>query len=1209
MIIKDLFAKDINRNINGVVKVSQDDEASISQELSEYVVTRELQRHFADFFDNYTAAIDVPTDRIGVWISGFFGSGKSHFLKMLSYLLANREVAGMRPIDYFDGKIEDEMVYVRMKRACEVPTEAILFDIDEKASQWKEGNTAKTALLRAFARVFYEHLGFCGSNLRTAQLEDHIDELGKTDEFRLAFERIAGESWVDCRRRADWFADDVSDALMEVLGWSEQQARSQADALVEDTAIAPEDLVKRIARYVEKRTEQEGGQFRLLFMVDEVGQFIGSDVNMMLNLQTLVHLFGIHCSGKVWVMVTSQEAIDSITKVPGNDFSKIQGRFNTRLSLSSSSVDEVIKQRVLDKTESAKTLLQQRYDQQSAVLKNLFTFEETRADLVGYRAQQDFCESYPFVGYQFMLMRDVLKQIRVHGNSGKHMSGAERSMLSGFQESAQAIETCEVGELVPLWRFYDTIVQFLEHDIRQVIDRCQRAAEDAADIEPFDVAVLKTLYLIRYINDVKPTVGNIAILMIEQMDVDKVALRRQVADSLARLVRQNYVSHAGDTYQFLTNEEQDIAREIKNTSIDVANVTDRIKKIIFDAVFTQKKVRAGANDFPFDRYVDDSAHGQATGGMRLDIITSANSLAQAGPETLALRSSQRAMVMLADEGDYYAVLENAAKITKYVKTKNVPQLPESTQAIIRTKVREANAADDQARELIERAIVNAVVAVDGRLEDVRAANAKDKLDKTLQILVGAVYTQANLVGAPVEGEADIVAILRHADTRQDGLAGMGGGNERADQEVTQFLDAQAVSHVPTSMGDLQRKFQGVPYGWREADISACVARLAADQQVEFFRAGVAVPLDDRNLSQYLCRRTEWEKLSVRKREKVDEVLMRRVRKTLQDMELGGTVPDDEDGLVAYAVERLGAKLDWCRDKLTNEYAKASYPGRDEVVRAISVLGDVLAAKGDRVALLNAIAKADDDLLDVAEDLEPVEGFFPNQQRIYDDALALAKLMDNQQEQEAFAANEQAAQALADMQAVLQAESPYRDIAKLGGFAAAVRAAHHKAVFARKAELLDKLQTVREKIEAYAQGKPAAAGVLQRLDAAVASRRGQISAAQTLEQLNAQAFQLGQFNDNQHVAIDDAEEAAARKAPEVETGRRTDYATGETVVTKRVAAPATVSATPKPKVKELDRREVCPARRLKSVTEIDEYVENIRQQLLAALNETGSVRLR
>ena len=176
MIIKDLFSKDINRSINGVIKVSQNDEASIRQELSEYVVTRELQRHFAAFFENYEEALDVPTDKIGVWISGFFGSGKSHFLKMLSYLLANNEVAGKRAIDYFDGKLQDTLVYSKMRRCADVPTETILFNIDSKGGQWKTGDTAKTALLRAFERVFYENLGFFGEDLKLAKLEQFIDQ-------------------------------------------------------------------------------------------------------------------------------------------------------------------------------------------------------------------------------------------------------------------------------------------------------------------------------------------------------------------------------------------------------------------------------------------------------------------------------------------------------------------------------------------------------------------------------------------------------------------------------------------------------------------------------------------------------------------------------------------------------------------------------------------------------------------------------------------------------------------------------------------------------------------------------------------------------------------------------------------------------------------------------------------------------------------------
>ena len=90
MKIQTMFEKDINRDINGVIKVRQDDEHSLQQELSEYIITKELRKHFRTFFDHYTKAIDTPTDKIGVWISGFFGSGKSHFLKKISLEMRRR---------------------------------------------------------------------------------------------------------------------------------------------------------------------------------------------------------------------------------------------------------------------------------------------------------------------------------------------------------------------------------------------------------------------------------------------------------------------------------------------------------------------------------------------------------------------------------------------------------------------------------------------------------------------------------------------------------------------------------------------------------------------------------------------------------------------------------------------------------------------------------------------------------------------------------------------------------------------------------------------------------------------------------------------------------------------------------------------------------------------------------------------------------------
>ena len=89
MKIRDLFRKPIDRPINGVIKADQRDAGSIWQELDEYVVTKQLAEYFRKFFDAYLAAMDNPTDpvltdRMGVWVSGFFGSGKSHFIKILS---------------------------------------------------------------------------------------------------------------------------------------------------------------------------------------------------------------------------------------------------------------------------------------------------------------------------------------------------------------------------------------------------------------------------------------------------------------------------------------------------------------------------------------------------------------------------------------------------------------------------------------------------------------------------------------------------------------------------------------------------------------------------------------------------------------------------------------------------------------------------------------------------------------------------------------------------------------------------------------------------------------------------------------------------------------------------------------------------------------------------------------------------------------------
>lgn len=328
MRIQNMFFDDINRPINGVIKVDQDSMDIVEQEVREYVITKELRKHFSAFFNYYSDAFDVPTADIGVWISGFFGSGKSHFLKMLSYILENKAIGDTNTVELFRQKFEDDpATFMMIDKATKCDTETILFNIDIEGSINKD----KTAVMRVFAKMFYNHLGFYGENLKVAMLEYYIEKSGKTEKFRSVFEEKKGKPWVEMRRAFAFNGKFIIPTLMEVLDMSEDDAKNWFnDKTAVELSIA--QLVRDIKEYVDSKPKN----FRLLFMIDEAGQYVGTDTDMLLNLQSLTEKIGSECEGKVWVCCTGQEAIDEIIKVRADEFSRIQARFKTRLSLTSS---------------------------------------------------------------------------------------------------------------------------------------------------------------------------------------------------------------------------------------------------------------------------------------------------------------------------------------------------------------------------------------------------------------------------------------------------------------------------------------------------------------------------------------------------------------------------------------------------------------------------------------------------------------------------------------------------------------------------------------------------------------------------------------------------------------------------------------------------------------------------------------------------------
>lgn len=1182
MIIEQLFQEDINRKINGVVKVDQDATDVLVQELDEYVITRDLKKHFITFFNNYGESFHEETADIGVWISGFFGSGKSHFLKMLSYLLANREVKGIRTVERFRKKFADDpATFMLIDSVTKGHTDTILFNIDIEGSINKD----KTAVLRVFAKMFYNYLGFYGENLKVAKLEQFIEKRGKTEEFRRVFEEKNGGAWTESRDAFAFFEDDIVETLKEVLGMSEDAARNWFNGTeTVETSIA--QLVSEMKEYVNTKPDD----FRLLFMVDEVGQYVGGDTDMLTNLQSLVEKIGNECGGKIWVVCTGQEAIDEIIKARVDEFSRIQARFKTRLSLTSSSADEVIQKRILKKKPEVEPALEEVYNQNDSVLRNLFSFTGAMLDIKGYTGPQDFVRNFPFVPYQFITMQKVFAEIRKHGNSGKHLSGGERSMLSGFQEAAQKIQDKDEYALAPFYLFYDTVHTFLDSAIRRVIERCQKAADNGDGIEQQDVNVLKLLYLIRYVDDIPANLDNIVILMADDIRNDKITMRKTVGASLDRLLSQNYIGRTGDTYNFLTDEEQDIQRDIyKNTQVDTSAIVERIGQMIFADIYTTKKYRHGKYDFPFDQMVDTTNIGAVTGGMRLHILTVAADAVEKSELRLMTESKNQAIVVLS-ETPYYESLEKAMKVRKYVKQRNVSQLPKSVQDIIRNHQDEATKYEASAEEDLKKAIIDAEFYVDGEHIEIKGGDAKNKLDQALEYLVMHVYSELSLITKNAETDADVLAVLRgeHLNGVIEGME----ENHDAAVRMEEYLEMQDTKKLPTSMADVQSRYQAIPYGWKEIDIAVVAAMLIYDQKVTIKYAGETIQPGNPKLPDMLRKKSEIGKTIISKRQVITATKMRSVKELLREYFDVMDVPDDEDGLVSFIIQKFEAQKAHY-EELNKRYEGHKYPDHALVREALRLMDSVLSQRKDNIALIDRLLKEEGALLDSMDDLLDVEGFFKNQVQVFDEAVHMERNLKN--DLSYLQKEDEANKALNQIRLITVADaeksSVYKRIPELNGLMDKVREGHGRLLEAKRADISEIIRQCLEEIHVTGSDNAACGNLLEKADTYFSQQKGRVEELESLQLLDGLVPQLWEYKD------ETVNRMEALKKP-VEPVKP--------VVTPTSGSPATPVKTKK--VIKTVYRQQFPSKTLESQEDIDAYVKRIRSYLTAMMKDCDGIKL-
>lgn len=1009
-----MFEKSINRDIKGVIKVAQNDEENVNQELEEYVVTNELEKHFCDFFEAYQKGIDGLTDKMGVWISGFFGSGKSHFLKILSYILDNREVKGKKAINFFDDKLHDQFILANMNRASKITTNVILFNVDSKSDS--DSKADKEAIVKVFMKVFNEHLGYCGSIPWLADLERQLEKDGNYQAFKDKFREIAGDEWENKREDFYFEEDAIIESLVNTSGMSEESARHWYETSEENYTLSIEKFAKRVQEHI----EEKGNNHHVVFLVDEIGQYIGDDGQLMLNLQTVAEDLGTYCGGKAWVMVTSQEAIESVTKrIKGMDFSKIMGRFDTRLSLSSANVDEVIKKRILGKKQTAEDTLELLYNEKSAILKNIITFTDTY-DLKNFSDVKEFIDVYPFIPYQFKLLQDVFEEIRKHGATGKHLSEGERSLLSAFQESVQEYQNNEEGTLIPFSAFYEPIQSFLDSNIRRVI----RNAEGNSNLEEYDIEVLKLLFLIRYIKGLPGNIENITTLMVSSIDEDKISLKEKIKGSLWRLKKETVIQKNGQEYYFLTNEEQDINREINSTSIDTAVVIQKIGDIIFEEIYTDKKYRyLNKYDFAFNQMIDDKVRGRQTEDIGIKILIYNNDLSD---QHLLLQSAgeNNLIIKMPDETDFLNELEQSLRIDKYLRKRSGKTESDTIEDIISRIQRERNQRQERVKYLLTDSLGRAKVFARNQLLDIKTSNPGEKINQGFKSLIEDIYNKLNYVQEHIDNEHDLARILK-SDTIQLTLENE-DPNKLAIDEIKMYIDRQyqRTNHVTMKM--IIERFHGVPYGWREDDIAAVVAKLLKAQEINVQYNGQILGIDDRSLADYLSKRTYWEKIVIKKRVKVEQALINNARKLGRDL-FEKALSSDEDSLKKELEELVNDKIIIEISYLLRNYKQDSkYPGRKDLERALNLFDQIEGIR-DSYHFYEKINEKSNELVEYGRKLEKINGFFENQKDYFDRAVKTIELYDKN---ETYIVNEEMLRIVKELKSIVNSEEPYSDIHRI-----------------------------------------------------------------------------------------------------------------------------------------------------------------------------------
>ena len=969
MKLSGIFVKPVDRHIEGVIKA--DDEASLRQEVEEYVLTNEVAKRLNAFLDAYNKYEGAN----GVWISGFFGSGKSHLLKMLALLLENRPVEGVPTLEAFLRKQEiqdDALLRHDLEQAVAIPSRSILFNIDQKADVISKSQF--DALLAVFVKVFDEMCGYYGKQGYIARFERDLDSRGQYQAFQDAFREIAGLDWSLGREQVLLESHNIAAAYVQATGAPLASAQGILDKYRSDYKLSIEDFAQQVNAYI----EQQEPAFRLNFFVDEVGQYVADNVKLMTNLQTLAESLATRCRGRAWLVVTAQEEMKTVLgelgKQQGNDFSKIQARFANRMNLTSADVEEVIRKRLLAKNETGERRLARVYAEQQNNFRTLFEFGDGSRTYRNFRDEAHFIGAYPFIPYQFVLFQTAIQNLSQHNAfEGKHRSVGERSMLEVFQNVAIRIAGHEVGQLATFDLMFEGIRATLKSQIQRSVLTAQQHLDD-----PLALRLLKALFLVKYVKEFKATPRNLTVLMLDSFDADLPALRRQIEAALDLLEQQTYIQRNGDEYEYLTDEEKDIEQEIKNTEADSDAVAEELGKLVFDTVLKDRKIRyENGQDYPFARRLDERLLGR---DYELGIHVISPFHEHAGNETL-LRAQALGrddlLVILPPNDRLVRDLLMVKRTDKYVRQNSSVVQQESVKRILNDKAFSNQERLRRLATLVEDLLKEAKLVVNGQDVEAGSSDARTRIALGFHQLLTRAYPNLRMLRGVAYTTGDIAVCLQaSAGFLGDDAATFG----EAEQEMLAFVQGNQRIGLRTSMQSVVNTFERKPYGWYLAAIQCTAAKLHGRGKVEFTRDSNILEGDD--LARALGSTHGYTNLILEPQLDFTAAQVRRLKEFYAEFFDGPPLASEAKALgqeTAVALRGLAQSLEQLLDQA----------GRYPFLAALREPVQRLDARAGKpyTYYLTDLRQQEDELLDLKEGvIDPLRRFLSGPQRgIFDDA--------------------------------------------------------------------------------------------------------------------------------------------------------------------------------------------------------------------------------